>query len=172
MDSPDVGRCIPTPPVMTWAVVCLAILAAATAIWRFLLAALPRLLQGGDRRPSQPSSLDSFSGRSVAVLQDEVNHVDSQGHRDAQGNDQLGGGRGYVDAGAIDDDVRMASGFVDDVATATTSPACRGAQSSRDTGQGETLNHDVVVVTLQLAFFSTVNAGPVADVLIRNRSGC
>ena len=128
-----------------------------------LLAAL--VLQGGDLDGLAAQLLGQLVQVDlVAVLADEVDHIDGHDHGDAQ-LDQLGGQiEVALDVGAIDD-VEDGVGLLVDQVAAGDDLFQRVGRQRVDTGQ--VLDHDVVVA-LQLAFLLlNGNAGPVADILVR-----
>ena len=142
---------------------CLALLGSGDGQLGSLLAAL--VLQGGD--------LDGLAAQLVgqllqvdlvAVLADEVDHVDSHDNGDAE-LDQLGGQvEVTLDVGAVDD-VQDGVGLLIDEVAAGNDLLQRVGRQRVDTGQ--VLDHDVVV-TLELALLLLDgNAGPVADILVR-----
>ena len=142
---------------------CLALLGGGNGQLGSLLAAL--VLQGGDfdglaaQLVGQLLQVDL-----VAVLADEVDHVDSHDNGDAE-LDQLGGQvEVTLDVGAVDD-VQDGVGLLIDEVAAGNDLLQRVGRQRVDTGQ--VLDHDVVV-PLELAFLLlNGNAGPVADILVR-----
>ena len=128
-----------------------------------LLAAL--VLQGGDLDGLAAQLLGQLVQVDlVAVLADQVDHVDCHDNGDAQ-LDQLGGQiEVALDVGAIDD-IQDGVGLLVDQVAAGDDLFQRVGRQRVDTGQ--VLDHDVVVA-LQLAFLLlNGNAGPVADILVR-----
>ena len=128
-----------------------------------LLAAL--VLQGGDLDGLAAQLLGQLVQVDlVAVLADQVDHVDCHDNGDAQ-LDQLGGQiEVTLDVGAIDD-IQDGVGLLVDQVAAGDDLFQRVGRQRVDTGQ--VLDHDVVVA-LQLAFLLlNGNAGPVADILVR-----
>ena len=137
---------------------CLALLGSGDGQLGSLLAAL--VLQGGD--------LDGLAAKLVgqllqvdlvAVLADEVDHVDGHDHGDAE-LDQLGGQvEVTLDVGAVDD-VQDGVGLLIDEVAAGNDLLQRVGRQRVDTGQ--VLDHDVIVA-LELAFLLLDgNTGPSA----------
>ena len=142
---------------------CLALLGGGNGQLGGLLAAL--VLQGGDLDGLAAQFLGQLVQVDlVAVLADEVDHVDGHDHGDAQLNKLGGQIKVALDVGAVndvEDGIRL---FVDKVAAGNNFLQRVGRQRV-DTGK--VLNHDIVV-TLQLALLLlNGNAGPVADILVR-----
>ena len=128
-----------------------------------LLAALA--LQGGDLNSLAAQLLGELGQVDlVAVLADQVDHVDCHDNGDAQ-LDQLGGQvEVTLDVGAINDVQDGIGLLVDEVATGDNFLQRVGRQRV-DTGQ--VLDHDVIVALELALFLFHRNAGPVADVLVR-----
>ena len=105
----------------------------------------------------------------IAVLADEVDHVDSHDHGDAQLDELSGQVQVALDVGAIND-VQDGIGLLLDQISTGDDLFQSVRRQGVDTGQ---VLDDDILLALQLAFLLLDgNAGPVADVLIRSRSDC
>ena len=128
-----------------------------------LLAALA--LQGGDLNSLTAQFLGELVQVDlVAVLANQVDHVDCHDNGDAQ-LDQLGGQvEVTLDVGTIDD-VQDGIGLLVDEVAASDNFLQRVGRQRVDTGQ--VLDHDIIVALEFALFLFNRNAGPVTDVLVR-----